>query len=263
MAEDAVLSMENVSFEREKTILQNINWTLKKGENWVLMGLNGAGKTTLLSLLYGDYWATTGKINVLGETFGKTNVLELKKRIGLISTAIQSQFPEHHLAQYIVLSGKFGTIGIHNDFEQSDLNEAINLLEKLGGSELINKQYRVLSQGQRQLVLIARALLGNPELLILDEPCNGLDLFARESLLVQINKLAQLPNHPTLLFVSHYTEEILPIFQNVMLLKNGKIFAQGTRSEILTESLLSKFYPKPIKIIPISNQRIAVYPANL
>jgi iron complex transport system ATP-binding protein len=263
MTNNAVLSMKNVSFERDKIILKNINWSLHSGENWVLMGLNGAGKTTLLSLIYGNHWATTGSIEVLGETFGKTNVLALKKRIGPISTAVQFRFPEHHLAQYIVLSGKFGTIGIHNDFEKNDLNEAIGLLKKLGGDELINKPYRILSQGQRQLVLIARALLGKPELLILDEPCNGLDLFSRELLLEQINKLAQLPNHPTLLFVSHYTEEILPIFKNIMLLKQGEIFAQGTRDKILTENVLSNFYPKPIKILPITNNRFAVYPAEL
>ncbi|WP_080732788.1 ATP-binding cassette domain-containing protein [Leuconostoc mesenteroides] len=145
--------MKNVSFERDKIILKNINWSLHRVENWVLRGLNGVGKTTLLSL------GNNRKHRSSRRNFWEDKCFSVEKRIGLISTTIQSQFPEHHLAQYIALSGKFGTIGIHNDFEKNDLNEAIGLLKKLGGDELINKPYRVLSQGQRRLALISRALL--------------------------------------------------------------------------------------------------------
>lgn len=260
MAIEPVLKLENVSFEREHKILDNINWQINSGENWVLMGLNGAGKTTLLSLIYGNFWATSGRIQVLGQTFGYTNVFELKKRIGFVSTAMQKQLPENHLAEYIVLSGKFGTINIHNEFTDSDLRESKQLLQQLGGESIINKPYRLLSKGQRQLVLIARALIGQPELLILDEPCNGLDVFAREQLLQQINQLTQLPHHPALLFVSHYTEEILPDFQHILLLKSGKIFAQGKRDSILSEKILSNFYPQPVKLVPTVGNRFAVYP---
>lgn len=262
MSKPFILQLDNVSFTRDHTILNHINWTISSGENWALMGLNGAGKTTLLSLIYGNYWATTGKIRVLGETFGDTNVLKLKKRIGFVSTAMQAQFPENYLSEYIVLSGKLGTIGIHDDFKLSDLEESRQLLITLGGPELIHKPYRLLSQGQRQLVLIARAFISQPELLILDEPCNGLDLFAREHLLQQIRTLAQLPNHPALLFVSHYSEEILPEFQHILLLKSGRIFAKGRREVILTKNTLSQFYPQPVKLVSVSSNRFAVYPLS-
>lgn len=130
----------------------------------------------------------------------------------------------------------------------------------MGGEKLLGKPYAVLSQGERQLVLIARAMMAEPELLILDEPCNGLDLFAREELLNRVAKIAEIPNHPALLFVSHYTEELLPCFTNVLLLRNGRIIKAGKRADVLTESSLTDFYHKPIKTVSLTGDRLAVYP---
>jgi len=130
----------------------------------------------------------------------------------------------------------------------------------MGGSALIGKRYATLSQGERQTVLIARALMARPQLLILDEPCNGLDLFARERLLQHVAQLAAAPDSPALLFVSHYTEELLPCFQNVLLLRDGQIVRQGTRAALLNQAVLSDFYPAPIQTATLSGERLAVYP---
>lgn len=256
-----VFSFENVSFIRDKKVLlKDISWEVKNHENWAILGLNGAGKTLLLQLLSGYLWPSKGRLTVLGEVFGHTSIPELQRRIGWVSTALQYRFKNHELAEKIVLSGKFASIGIYQKYSKEDLEKAMSLLMDLGGSSLIGKKYEVLSQGERQLVLIARALMTQPELLILDEPCNGLDLFAREELLTKIEQLAQQKKKPTLLYVSHHTEEILPCFSQLLLLKKGEIFSAGQQKELFNEKLLADFYEEPVQIIPVKDQRFTVYP---
>lgn len=256
-----ILSFQNVSLIKgDRQILKNISWTIKEKENWAILGLNGAGKTTMLKMIHGDVWPSQGKLEVLGGVFGHTNIPDLKKRIGWVSTALQDWLHAGDLVEEIVLSGKFASIGLYERYTKQEMQEAKERITKLGGAELIGKSYRVLSQGERQLVLIARALMAKPELLILDEPCNGLDLFARERLLEKIKKIAQEPNSPSLLMVSHYTEELLPCFDNVMFLKDGKIDRKGKREELLNKETLANFYGKPIEIIKDDKKRILVYP---
>ncbi|KRM05788.1 MAG: ABC transporter ATP-binding protein [Liquorilactobacillus ghanensis] len=257
---DQVLNFDHVSFQRgTRTILNNINWQVKKRENWAILGLNGAGKTTLLKMIHGDIWPTSGKLTVLDHLFGQTNIPQLRRSIGWVSNALQDWLHPGDLVEQIVLSGKFASIGLYEKYTSLDLQSACELLIRLGGKKLLGKTYRVLSQGERQLVLIARALMAKPKLLILDEPCNGLDLFARERLLNKIATISQLPNHPALLLVSHYTEELLPCFTNLLLLKKGEIYAAGSRQRLLTASMLTNFYAAPIRIIEDS-QRVIIYP---
>lgn len=252
---------EKVSFIRnQKTLLNNINWTVEKNQNWALLGLNGAGKTLLLQLICGYLWPSAGRLEVLGEIFGHTSIPDLQRRIGWVSTALQYRIRGNETAEKIVLSGKFASIGLYQKYSDLELKQAKELLKKAGGSSLIGKNYDVLSQGERQLVLISRALMATPELLILDEPCNGLDLFAREKLLQQIQELAEKEEIPNLLYVTHHTEEILPCFDHLMLIKNGSIFAKGTQKELFTESTLNEFYTDPIQLIPLKDRRFAVYP---
>lgn len=251
----------NVSFIRDKkSLLNNVSWTVESSENWAILGLNGAGKTLLLQLICGYLWPSKGRLAVLDQVFGQASIPELQKRIGWISTALQYRMKNWESAEKIVLSGKFASIGIYQHYTQEELDQAKAILKNAGGESLIGKKYEVLSQGERQLVLISRALMANPELLILDEPCNGLDLFAREKLLTQIQQIAEQDNHPTLLYVTHHTEEILPCFNHLMLLKEGEIFAKGTQSELFNEETFADFYAEPIQIIPLKDGRFAVYP---
>ncbi|MFD1484751.1 ABC transporter ATP-binding protein [Lacticaseibacillus baoqingensis] len=258
---EPILAFRDVSLERgDKKILNHIDWTIQPKQNWAILGLNGAGKTTLLKMIHGDLWPTDGELEVLGGVFGHISIPELTKRIGWVSTALQDWLHPGDLVEKIVLSGKFASIGLYERYTQADLQAAKEVLSEMGGESLIGKTYAVLSQGERQLAMIARAMMAKPDLLILDEPCNGLDLFAREALLQRVAKIAQMPDSPALLFVSHYTEELMPCFQHVMLLKAGEVFAQGKRQALLTDDKLSEFYAAPIQLTHIGTDRIAVYP---
>lgn len=256
-----VLSLEEVSFIRNhKFLLNQINWQVNQGEHWALLGLNGAGKTLILQMITGNLWPSEGKITVLGEVFGQTSIPELSKRIGWVSTALQVRLRMNDVAEEIVLSGKFASIGIYQKYSPADLEKAKKHLTALNAADLIGKPYAHLSQGERQVVLIARGLMADPELLILDEPCTGLDLFAREDLLQSIQHLAEAPDAPTILFVTHHTEEIMPFVSHVCLLREGEIFNQGTRETMLTTQTFQQFYQKPVTIAPYSGNRLLVSP---
>lgn len=255
-----ILHFENIQLIRNQTVLlQDINWQIAKKQHWALLGLNGAGKTLLLQLIIGMLWPTSGTRQVLGQIYGKTSVPDLQRKIGWVSATLQEKIPAQEPTEMVVLSGKFASIGIYEDYPMKDLDQAIAILYSIGGSHLIGKPFCQLSQGERQLVLISRALMANPELLILDEPCNGLDLFAREELLSRIDKMAH-KGSPTLIYVTHHTEEILPIFDHILMLKNGKIHASGKRQQIFNEKTLSAFYEKPVFFHSVTSDRLAVLP---
>ncbi|EGY1137789.1 ABC transporter ATP-binding protein [Listeria monocytogenes] len=256
-----MFAFENVYLKRDnKTILSDINWVVNEKENWAILGLNGSGKTTLLQLLNGYLWPSSGRLQVLGHIFGQTSLPELRKSIGWVSNALDHQLKDYELSEQIVLSGKFASIGIYATVTADELALAKKWLIDCGGISLIGKPYKILSQGERQIVLIARALMASPKLLILDEPCNGLDLFAKERLLERIKKIAELPESPTMLFVTHHTEEILPCFDNIILLRDGEITHHGKTENLLTEEVLQDFYQKPVELIRIKDGSIAVYP---
>ncbi|MFD0586757.1 ABC transporter ATP-binding protein [Paenibacillus sp. GCM10027627] len=244
-----VINIDNVSWERgEETILRGVNWTVQQGEHWCLLGLNGSGKTTLLNMINGYIWPTSGSISVLGHKFGEYDLRELRKSIGWVSTSLQQKLYGSEKALQIVLSGKFSTIGVYDRIEEEDIGKAISLMTSLGCSSLQNRTYDTLSQGERQRVLIARALMNNPKLLILDEPCTGLDLFARESLLSMIDSVAASDSAPTLIYVTHHIEEILPCFKKTLLLKSGQVFAAGHTDEMMTVDGMSGFFDVPVHI---------------
>lgn len=258
-----ILAFEKVQFIRQQTVLlQDLNWRIQAGEYWVVLGLNGAGKSLMLNMISGNLWPSSGKLTVLGELFGRTSIPDLTKRIGWVSQSLQERILRQERAEYIVLSGKFASIGIYQNYSEAELAEACQILSSLGGEKLIGKVYQVLSQGEKQLVLIARALMAKPELLILDEPCNGLDLFAREELLTRIKKLKQTADAPSLLYVTHHTEEILPEFTHVLMIRDGKIFKQGKRNELLQEQVLNDFYQRPIALHAMGEERLMVIPKS-
>lgn len=256
-----ILAFEKVQFIRQQhALLQDIDWRIKAGEDWAVLGLNGAGKSLLLNMISGNLWPTSGKLTVLGQVFGETSIPDLTKRIGWVSQSLQEKIHREEQAEYIVLSGKFASIGIYQNYSDADLEEAKQLLVSLGAKKLIGKVYQILSQGEKQIILIARALMAKPELLILDEPCNGLDLFAREDLLARIKQMKQTANAPSLLYVTHHTEEILPLLNHVLMIRDSKIFKQGQREELLSEEVLNDFYQRPITLHEMRGDRKMVIP---
>lgn len=245
-----VLQLEEVSLKRDgKWLLQNVNWQINKGEHWVLFGLNGAGKTSLLNILNAEYFPTTGKVNVVGMEFGKAYLGErLRKQIGFISSAIQQKFHQGDNAFEIVLSGEYGSIGLYEKPTDQVRNKAIQLLEQLGCIQYANRNYLTLSTGEKQRVLIARALMADPKLLILDEPANALDFIAREQLLETIEAIANKPNAPTMIYVTHHVEEILPVFNKTLLLKNGHVFDSGDTRKMICSDRLTQFFELPVHV---------------
>lgn len=244
-----MINMQHVDVLRNnKLILNDVTWNVNKGEHWCLIGLNGSGKTTLLNVLNGYVYPYRGKVNVLGKEFGKTNLQELRKEIGLVSSSIKYEFHMNESVLAVVLSGKFASLGLFEAVEKKDVEMARKYLEFLNISHLEDEDYGVLSQGEKQKVLIARALIAEPKILVLDEPCNGLDVIAREELLKFIEKVAVQEDGPTIIYVTHHIEEVLPVFTHSLLLKKGKVFAAGESKDLLNEEHLSTFFGRKLSI---------------
>lgn len=249
--------MKNVSLIRDdEYILNNINWKVKEREHWAVLGLNGSGKTTLLNIINGYIFPSKGDVTILGETFGQSDLRELRKSIGVVSSSLQDRLYKEECAQDVVLSGKFSTIGLYDETEEKDLIHALNLLKQLNCIQIARKPYKILSQGEKQKVLIARALFNNPKLLILDEPCTGLDIISREKLLETVSMLSLDKDGPTLIYVTHRVEEILPAFTKTLLLKKGKIHSKGETEKLLTDKNLTDFYDINVQILNHKNTRI-------
>lgn len=245
-----VLDLMNVTLQRDDAlILQNINWQIEQGEHWVLYGLNGSGKTALLDLINAYNFPTSGDATVLGFKFGKVYLgEELRKKIGFVSASLQEKFYPTDNAFEVVLSGAFASIGLY-DTPTDDMREkAKGLLEELGCLTYANREYSTLSQGEKQRVLIARALMADPSILILDEPTNGLDFIAREQLLDSIERLAIKEDAPTIIYVTHHVEEILPVFTKTLLLKSGEVFSSGQTDQIITSETLSDYFNLPVHV---------------
>lgn len=246
-----ILDLKHISLKRNgKWILDDINWQVNKGEHWVLFGLNGAGKTALLNVLNAYEYPTKGNITVLDKEFGKAPLAEsLRKKIGLVSQSLQQKLHSGDNAFEIVLSGAFASIGLYERPTDEMREKAVSILNELGCIDYANRNYETLSQGERQRVLIGRALMADPELLILDEPTNGLDFLAREMLLESVEKIAKEKNGPTIIYVTHHAEEILPEFQHALLLKKGEVFAVGKTAELMSEKMLSDFFGIGVEVM--------------
>ncbi|NWF98096.1 MAG: ABC transporter ATP-binding protein [Nitrospirae bacterium] len=247
--DNSVINMKNVSWKNGyRYILKKINWTVKQKEHWVILGLNGSGKTSLLNLINGYIWPSKGTISVLGKTFGEYDIRQLRKSIGMVSSYLQEKFYTTETAEEIILSGKFATIGLYDRISSKDYKDVKKIMESLDCITVLRKPYCILSQGEKQKVLIARALINMPEILVFDEPLSGLDIFGRENLLSYIEQLGRKDNAPTIIYVTHRIEEILPVFTHILLLKNGEIYLQGKKKDILTNKNLSYFFETPVKI---------------
>lgn len=213
-----------------------------------MLGANGSGKTSLLSALTGYLMPTSGEISVLGERYGASDWRELRKQIGLVSSSVRQMMAEDEPALITVASGKAAIIDLWGDPSRTELAAAKRLLRQVECGYIADRPWSVLSQGERQRVLIARALMAQPRLLILDEPCAGLDPAAREHFLQFIQRLGRQKNSPTLVLVTHHVEEIMPVFSHVLLLKGGRVLAGGKKSAVLKSAMLSNAFNAQMKL---------------
>jgi len=244
-----ILNVTGLRIERSGTvILRDVNWRVGRGQHWVILGANGSGKTSLLSALTGYLMPTAGEITLLGETYGRTDWRELRKKIGLVSSSIRQMMADDETALETVASGKYAMIDFWGRVTRAEKAEALKLLRQVECEYLAGRPWQVLSQGERQRVLIGRALMARPRVLILDEPCAGLDPAAREHFLLFIQRLGQRRNSPTLIFVTHHVEEIMPVFTHVLLLKDGGVLAAGEKAKALNSKNLSKAFNSRMKL---------------
>ncbi len=256
-----LIQMTDVSLNRQgKSLLSELNWTVNPGESWAILGLNGAGKSTLLKLIMAEYWYTQGQVKVLDTVYGKGDITALRKRIGVVGSFIAERLPRRLTSEQIILTGATKSSILYKPYDESDLAVARDMLCSLDGDFLLGRTYASLSQGEKQLVLIARSLMEAPDILILDEATSGLDLFAKERLLQHIDRIKALPHAPLILYVTHHADEITQTFSHVLLLKEGKIAAQGPKESVLTPDILSDFYNSPVKLIPIGDDRLYIRP---
>lgn len=249
MGHEYVINIEQLGCKvGYRYLLKDINWKVNKGENWVVFGMNGSGKTTLLSIIAGYKHFTEGCVKLFGEEFSNENILKIRKRIGWVSSSFFDKFYSKESVLDIVLSGKNGALGLDSDIDLNDVIFAKDLLEHLGLFDKINRGFDMLSKGERQNVLIARAIFSKPEILILDEPCSGLDIYNRSYLFNTLNELSK-QNNFSMIYVTHYVEEILPIFDHALLLKNGRIVAKGKTKDIFNSQAISQIVDYPIDIV--------------
>jgi iron complex transport system ATP-binding protein len=239
---NAIIDIAGLRVEREAVILERIDWRVEAGQHWVILGANGSGKTSLLSTMTGYLPLTAGSISVLGETYGKTEWRDLRTRIGIVSSAIQQLMPGHETALDAIISGKRAMIGLWGDTADGDRSRALEIMRQIEAEVLADRPWRFLSQGERQRVLIGRALMTKPELLILDEPCAGLDPVAREQFLQFLERLAHDAGAPCLVLVTHHVEEIMPGFSHVLILKGGCVLASGAKDLVMSADMLSQAF---------------------
>lgn len=246
---EVVLQLSNLRLFRGKTqILDDISWTVRKGEHWVILGANGSGKTSMLSALTGYLMASSGEIELLAHRYGQSDWRELRKRVGLVSSSIRQRMGETEPALETVVSGKHAMIDFWGKMTSADRRRGLNILAQVECSYLADRPWQFLSQGERQRVLIGRALMANPPLLILDEPCAGLDPAAREQFLTFVQRLGTRERAPTLVLVTHHVEEIMPVFTHVMLLRAGQVVAGGEMKAALNSKTLSETFGTPIRL---------------
>ncbi|APX03920.1 MULTISPECIES: ABC transporter ATP-binding protein [Arthrobacter] len=245
-----VLEMAAVSVVRgAKTLLSKVDWQVREGERWVILGPNGAGKTTLLQIAAARLHPTSGIAGILDESLGKVDVFELRPRIGLSSAALATQIPEYENVLNVVVTAAYGVTGRWREgYEKDDERRAFALLNDWGMGPLLNRKFSTLSEGERKRVQIARALMTDPELLLLDEPAAGLDLGGREDLVHRLSQLAMDEDAPAIVLVTHHLEEVPPGFTHAMLMRDGEVVAAGPVDEVLTSGNLSETFGLPLDV---------------
>jgi iron complex transport system ATP-binding protein len=237
----AVVELAGVSIVRgDARLLDDIDWSVDEADRWVVIGPNGAGKTTLLQILAAQMHPTTGVVGLLDEVLGAVDVFELRPRIGLTSAALADRLPRSERVSDVVVSASYAVLGRwREEYDEQDHQRAKELLTELGIGHLSERTFGTLSEGERKRVQIARALMTDPELMLLDEPAAGLDLAGREQLVQSLGSIATAEGSPAMVLVTHHVEEIPPGFTHALLLKQGRIVAAGPIEQALTAQTLS------------------------
>lgn len=245
-----VLDIHGLSIHRDGTaILRDVSWRVMPGEHWVILGPNGCGKTSLLAALTGYFMPTSGDIDLLGERYGESDWRQLRLQVGIVSSSIRQMMADSEPALETVASGKHAMIDFWGRPGPADRRRARELLDQVECLHLERRPWAVLSQGERQRVLIARALMARPRLLILDEPCAGLDPVARELFLGFVQRLASTEGGPSLVLVTHHVEEIVPCFTHALLLRGGTVVASGPLEESLRSGPVSAAFGAPVRVL--------------
>ncbi|MET0839642.1 MAG: ABC transporter ATP-binding protein [Marmoricola sp.] len=247
---NAVLELADVTVKRgQSTLLDGVDWMVEEDERWVILGPNGAGKTTLMQLCSAQIHPTSGVVGILGEVVGTVDVFELRPRIGWTSAAVAERIPRHEIVRDVVVSASYGVVGRWRErYDELDHDRATELLVEVGAGALLDRTFGTLSEGERKRVQIARALMTDPELLILDEPAAGLDLGGREDLVSTLSVLALDEYSPATILVSHHVEEIPPGFTHALLLRQGRVVAAGPIPYVLTAEQLSATFGMPLTL---------------
>jgi iron complex transport system ATP-binding protein len=247
---DIVVRLAGAGVRRGQThLVRDINWSVELDERWVVLGPNGAGKTTIVQLASAYLHPTTGTVYVLGERLGRVDIFELRPRIGLTSAALAQRIPGGERVDDVVMSAGYSVIGRWREsYEGVDAARAATLLNQFGVSHLSTRAFGTLSEGERKRVQIARALMTDPELVLLDEPAAGLDLGSREDLVARLGRLAADADAPALILVTHHVEEIPPGFTHALLLRDGRVVAQGLLTDVLTSENLSATFGLPLTL---------------
>lgn len=256
---DLLIDFTKVTLRRGgKTLVGPITWAVELDERWVVIGPNGAGKTSLLRIAAAMEHPSTGAAYVLGERLGRTDMSELRARVGLSSSALSQRIPDDELVRDLVVSAGYAVLGRWREkYDDVDYEQAVDMLESLGAEHLADRTYGTLSEGERKRVLIARSLMTDPELLLLDEPAAGLDLGGREELVARLADLAADPDAPATVLVTHHVEEIPPGFSHCLLLSEGKVVAAGLLTDVLTAENLSTAFGQSIALDVIDGRYFA------
>ncbi len=246
----AVIEFADLTVRRgQATLLHEVNWAVEEDERWVVLGPNGAGKTTLLQVASAQIHPTEGVAGILGEVLGTVDVFDLRPRIGLTSAALADLIPRSERVHDVVVSASYATLGRWREvYDDLDHARAASLLTEVGARRLSERTFGTLSEGERKRVQIARALMTDPEMLLLDEPAAGLDLGGREDLVSTLSVLALDEDSPATVLVSHHVEEIPPGFTHALLLKAGRVVASGPLERVITAETLSRTFGMPLRV---------------
>jgi iron complex transport system ATP-binding protein len=247
-----VLDVAGLVIARGRTkILRGVDWRIGPGEHWVILGANGSGKTSLLKALTGFLSPSAGEFAVLGQRYGASDWRDLRRKVGVVTSAFAAAIPPAEIALETVMSGKYAQLDLWAPVTRADRAAARRWLRLVDAERIAEREWLYLSQGERQRVLIARALMARPKLLILDEPCAGLDPVAREHFLRLVSQLARARRRggPALVLVTHHVEEIVPGFTHALLLRSGEVVAAGAREHILTSRNLARTFGAPMKLV--------------
>ncbi|MFI2837791.1 ABC transporter ATP-binding protein [Mycolicibacterium sp. PDY-3] len=257
--EDLLIEFAKVTLRRGgKTLVGPIDWAVELDERWVVIGPNGAGKTSLLRIAAAIDHPSSGVAFVLGERLGRTDMGELRSRVGLSSSALSQRIPDDEIVRDLVVSAGYAVLGRWREkYDDVDYEQAVDMLESMGAEHLAERTYGTLSEGERKRVLIARSLMTDPELLLLDEPAAGLDLGGREELVARLADLAADPDAPAIVLVTHHVEEIPPGFSHCLLLSEGSVVGSGLLADVLTSENLSAAFGQSITLDYIDGRYFA------